>query len=119
MPTTSPRKPTARAGVEKTAIAAGQKVNTAATKVTRQPVAGLTKQTLATDSGPTLSLPGIGRVTLPAPDRLAFYVGLGALAAADMVDWPVALIIAAGHVIHTRSRNRVVEGLAEGVESGV
>lgn len=40
------------------------------------------------------SLPG-----LPPPRRLAFYGGLGALAVAGLVDWPVAVAIGAATVV--------------------
>ncbi|MBV8160456.1 MAG: hypothetical protein JO265_05995 [Acidimicrobiia bacterium] len=59
----------------------------------------------------TISLPS------PAP-KLAYYAGLGAMAALEFIEWPVALVIAAGHEVATRTRNPDVEEAAEGVESG-
>jgi hypothetical protein len=38
----------------------------------------------------------VGPVTLPSPAKTAYYLGLGALAAAEVVDWPVAVALAAG-----------------------
>jgi hypothetical protein len=39
------------------------------------------------------------RSALPPPKQLAYYTGLGVLAAAEIVEWPVALAIGAGTVI--------------------
>ena len=58
------------------------------------------------------------RVRLPAPPKLAYYVGLAAMAAFEFIDWPVALVIAAGHEVASRTRNAEVQQAAEGVESG-
>ena len=46
-----------------------------------------------------LQLPLIGRVPIPRPDQLAFYGALAALVAVELVDWPVAVAIGAGHAL--------------------
>lgn len=46
-----------------------------------------------------LQLPVIGRVPFPRPDQLAFYGALAALVAVELVEWPVAVAIGAGHAI--------------------
>jgi hypothetical protein len=46
-----------------------------------------------------LQLPGLGRVPIPRPDQLAFYGALAALVAIELVDWPVAVAIGAGHAL--------------------
>jgi hypothetical protein len=38
----------------------------------------------------------LGPVTLPSPAKTAYYLGLGALAAVEVVEWPVAAALAAG-----------------------
>ncbi|WP_371737011.1 hypothetical protein [Rhodococcus opacus] len=54
-----------------------------------------------------VTLPILGRVSIPRPEQLTFFTDLGALAALGIIDWPVALVIAAGQVLasepHTRS----------------
>ncbi|MFZ5850398.1 MAG: hypothetical protein ACOYY2_03255 [Actinomycetota bacterium] len=45
------------------------------------------------------------RANLPPADRLAFYSGLGLLAALQVVDWPVATAIGVGTWVARRSRN--------------
>jgi hypothetical protein len=41
---------------------------------------------------------------LPPPERLAYYTGLGALAAFQVIEWPVAVAIGAGTAVAGRSR---------------
>jgi hypothetical protein len=46
-----------------------------------------------------LQLPVVGRVPFPRPDQLAFYAALAALVAVELVEWPVAVAIGAGHAL--------------------
>ena len=39
------------------------------------------------------------RVQTPPVEHLAFYIGLGALATAEIIEWPVALALAVGHFL--------------------
>ncbi len=43
-----------------------------------------------------VNLPIIGHIGIPRPEHLAFYAALGALAALEIIEWPVAVIVAAG-----------------------
>ena len=73
----------------------------------------------STNGGPTIRIPLLDvHLTLPGPPKLAYYAGLGAMAAFEFIDWPVALVIAAGHEVATRTRNPEVQQAAEGTESG-
>jgi hypothetical protein len=47
----------------------------------------------------SVQVPGLGRVPIPRPDQLAFYGALAALVAIELVDWPVAIAIGAGHAL--------------------
>ncbi|WP_242418269.1 MULTISPECIES: hypothetical protein [Frankia] len=38
----------------------------------------------------------LGPLSLPTPGRTAYYLGLGTLAVVELIEWPVALAIAAG-----------------------
>lgn len=62
-----------------------------------------------------VNLPIVGRVGIPPPEHLAFYAALGALAALEIIEWPVAVIVAAGHVLaaeeHHRTRHEIGEAL--------
>jgi hypothetical protein len=53
-----------------------------------------------------------------ADPRLAWYAGLALMAAFEVIDWPIAVIIAVGHEIAHRARARALRELAEGIESG-
>lgn len=61
-------------------------------------------------------LPMIGRVKIPRPDQLAYYGGLAALAALEIIDWPVALIIATGHALANDHHDKIAEELGEAIE---
>jgi hypothetical protein len=47
----------------------------------------------------SIQLPVVGRVPIPRPDQLAFYGALAALVAVELVEWPVAVAIGAGHAL--------------------
>lgn len=51
-----------------------------------------------------ISLPVVGRVPVPRPDQLAFYAALAGLVALELVEWPVAVAIGAGHALVSQRR---------------
>jgi hypothetical protein len=61
-------------------------------------------------------LPLVGRVRVPRPEQLAYYGALGALAAFEIVEWPIALAVAAGHALSQNQRSRVLEEIGEALE---
>jgi hypothetical protein len=63
-----------------------------------------------------VNLPVVGQVEVPPPEQLAYYGGLAALAAFEIIEWPVALVIAAGHLLASNHRNRILEELGEAME---
>jgi hypothetical protein len=63
-----------------------------------------------------VTVPVIGQVEIPRPEQLAYYGGLAALAAFELIDWPVALVIAAGHILASNHHNRILEELGEAIE---
>jgi hypothetical protein len=52
-------------------------------------------------------------------ERLAWFAGLGLMTAFRMIDWPLALALAAGHEVTRRAHRRAVRELAEGIEAGL
>jgi hypothetical protein len=64
----------------------------------------------------TLDVPLLGRVRLPRPEHLAFYGALAALAAVEIIEWPVALVLAAGHVLVQDEHSRVAREVGEALE---
>ena len=63
-----------------------------------------------------VSVPVFGRLEVPRPEQLAYYGGLAALAAFELIDWPVALVIAAGHLLASNHHNKLLEELGEAIE---
>ena len=63
-----------------------------------------------------VDLPVVGRVRIPRPDQLAYYGALAGLAALEIIDWPIALIIGAGHALAENHHNKVAEELGEALE---
>ena len=51
----------------------------------------------------SVRLPLVGRVGVPPPRHLAFYVVLGALAGTEVIPWPVAVGIGLGHALTVRA----------------
>jgi hypothetical protein len=62
-----------------------------------------------------VDLPVLGRVQIPRPDQLAYYA-LAGLAALEIIDWPIALVIGAGHVLAENRHNKVAQQLGEALE---
>ena len=52
------------------------------------------------------------------PEQLAWYAGLALMALCEVIEWPLALVVAVGHEIAHRARSRAIRELAEGVEAG-
>jgi hypothetical protein len=63
-----------------------------------------------------VNLPVVGQVSIPPPEQLAYYGGLAALAAFELIDWPVAVVITAGHLLASNHHNRLLEELGEAME---
>ena len=63
-----------------------------------------------------INLPVLGQVEIPRPEQLAYFGGLAALAAFELIDWPVALVIAAGHLLASNHHNKLLEELGEAME---
>ncbi len=63
-----------------------------------------------------VELPVLGRVTVPPPEQLAYYGGLVLLAAFEIIDWPVAVAVAAGHMLATSQHSEILEQLGEALE---
>jgi hypothetical protein len=62
----------------------------------------------------TVTLPdGLGVVRIPEPSRLAYYAGLGLLAAFGILDWPVAAALGIGHLLAEDHHHRVLAEFGE------
>ncbi len=63
-----------------------------------------------------ITLPIVGEIVLPAPAQLAYYGGVAALLALEIIDWPLALIIAAGHALTHQQNHRNLEEFGQALE---
>lgn len=54
---------------------------------------------------------------LPHP-RLAWYAGVVVVAAFDVIEWPLAIVMMLGHEIAHRTHSAALRDFAEGVEAG-
>jgi hypothetical protein len=63
-----------------------------------------------------VNLPVVGRVRIPRPEHVAYYGALGALAALEIIEWPIALAIAAGHALAENQHSRVAQEVGEALE---
>jgi hypothetical protein len=62
------------------------------------------------------SLPWGVSLTLPAPEHLAFYAGVGAMAMFGIVEWPVVAALVVGHTLVNAQHNKVLQSLGEALE---
>ena len=58
---------------------------------------------------------GIGVVTFPAPQRLAWYGGVVVVASVGVLEWPVAAILIVGHLLAEDHHNRLIHDFGEGL----
>lgn len=70
----------------------------------------------AAENSTQISLPLIGRVSLPASDQLAFIGGLSLLAVAGVVDWPVVAAIGIGHALVQSRQSKTLHEFGEALE---
>ncbi len=66
--------------------------------------------------GPKVPLFGT-RLGLPSRGSITWYVGLGAMTALEMIDWPVAVIIATSHALASHAQSPAARELGEGTET--
>ena len=52
----------------------------------------------------------------PAPEYLAFYAGIGVMAAVGIMEWPVVVTVAIGHTLMTAQHNKTLQSLGEALE---
>lgn len=62
------------------------------------------------------SLPWSIGLMLPAPEQLAFYAGVGAMALFGIMEWPVVAALVVGHTLVNAQHNKVLQSLGEALE---
>jgi xanthosine utilization system XapX-like protein len=63
-----------------------------------------------------VKLPVLGEVRVPRPEQLAYFGALAALAAVEIIDWPIALLIGTGHALMTNQHSRVAREVGEALD---
>ncbi len=58
----------------------------------------------------------LGPIRLPRPERVAYYGGLGLLAALEVIDWPVAVAFGAANYLAAHHNNRTLECFGKALE---
>lgn len=66
--------------------------------------------------GFAVTLPVVGKVRVPRPEQLAYYGALGLLAATEIIEWPVALVLGAGHMLMHNEHSRIAQEVGEALE---
>ena len=61
-------------------------------------------------------LPVIGAITLPPPQQMAFIGGIAALTALEIIEWPVGLVLMAGHVLASNTHNKILHDFGDALE---
>ncbi|MER7460517.1 hypothetical protein [Micromonospora sp. NPDC126480] len=64
-----------------------------------------------------VEIPLLGEVAVPPPDKLAYYAGVGVLAALQVIEWPLALVVTAGHLLADQHMSGLAQGLGEALQS--
>ncbi len=55
-------------------------------------------------------------LTVPPPEQLAFYAGVGAMAVFGIMEWPVLAALVVGHALVNSQHNKVLQSLGEALE---
>jgi len=55
-------------------------------------------------------------LTLPAPEHLAFYAGVVAMAVFGIMEWPVVAALVTGHTLVNAKHNKILQSLGEALE---
>ena len=58
------------------------------------------------------------RVTRRPHPRVGWYAGVAVMAAIEIIEWPLALMMMLGHEIAQRAHTEALRDFAEGVEAG-
>ena len=63
-----------------------------------------------------VEIPGIGQVCLPPLDQIAFLGGIATLTVLNLIEWPVAAVLAVGHVLAHNRHHAVLRDFGEALD---
>ncbi|GAA1253874.1 hypothetical protein GCM10009609_16490 [Pseudonocardia aurantiaca] len=63
-----------------------------------------------------VEVPGVGRIELPPPDQLVFLGGIATLVVLQIIEWPVAAVLAVGHVLAHNRHHALLRGFGEALD---
>ena len=90
--------------------------NTKSTCDTSRPVGQRVAEQVSERTDFHVTLPSLGRINLGPPDQLAYFAGIATLTALEMIEWPVAAILAAGHLLAEQRRSNTLHAFGEALE---
>lgn len=63
-----------------------------------------------------VELPVLGSVALPPPEQLAYVGGIAALAALEIIEWPIGLVLATGHLLAATRGNKTLRDFGDALQ---
>ena len=63
-----------------------------------------------------IPVPGLGTLRLPPPSQLGYLAGIGALVALEIIEWPLGVALACGHLMADCSHNKVLRDFGKALE---
>ncbi len=67
-------------------------------------------------NGVQIQLPVVGTVSLPPGQDLAYIGGIATLAALSVIEWPIALTLAAGHLLASTRSSKALRDFGEALD---
>jgi len=64
-----------------------------------------------------INAPIIGTVDLPAAEDIAFLGGVAVLVAFGVIEWPIAVVLGAGHTLATIRHRKLLHAFGEALEA--
>jgi hypothetical protein len=63
-----------------------------------------------------LDVPGIAHIELPPAEQLAFLGGIATLLVLEIIEWPVAAVLAVGHVLAHNRHHALLRDFGEALD---
>jgi hypothetical protein len=63
-----------------------------------------------------ITVAGLGEINVGPPEQLAYFAGIATLAFLEIIDWPLAIVIAAGHLMAEQRRSKTLHAFGAALE---